>query len=81
VRSPLRHPKLRRNRASRVFRQNKAFFDALARGWLPGELVPFITRSGEVMWLDFGAPSPGDIATARRLQEHLRPQLKARGLL
>lgn len=81
LRSPLRHAKLRRNRRFRVYRQNQAFFAALDQGWLPGELVPFITRSGETTWLDFGAPSPADIELARQLQERLRPQLAARGLL
>ncbi len=67
LRSSLRHPKLRSNRTARVYRQNKAFLDALDRGWLPGEL-------------DFGAPAEQDIARAREVAAELESRLKARGL-
>ena len=80
LRSAVRRPKLLKNRDARRYRQNKAFFDAVDAGWLPGELVPMTTRSGETVWLDFGTPSAEEIAAGRVLTGQMRKRLAARGL-
>jgi hypothetical protein len=80
VRSPHRHGKIRGNRIAREYRRTMAFLDALDRGWLPGELVPYTSLQGEIIWLDFGAPSPVDVAYARRRMTVLSRRLASRGL-